>query len=207
MTEAIEIEDFKGEFKNPERNYKIIIIGETGVGKTCIMLRACRDMFVDDHSVTLGADFASYCLTINKVQTKLQLWDTCGLEMYKSLIRVFFKGTDAAMLVFDVTSENSFERLGSWLQELRGFTSPDMQCYLVGNKIDMLERTVTVADAHDFVVKNGLSGYFETSAKSGSGVREAVREIAKELYRSKKGKADEGVKLQLREEESSTCPC
>ena len=177
------VEDSTEEQEETELNFKVILIGETGVGKTCIMLRASRDEFKEEHTVTLGADFTNYYLKINKRQAKLQMWDTCGLEMYKSMIRVFFKGSHAAFLVFDVNNEKTFSTLPFWLKELREFTSPDLLCYLIGNKIDLPNRAVTKADADTFVSKYQLSGYYETSAKSGIGIKTLIHIMAKELFR------------------------
>ncbi|MDR3549285.1 MAG: GTP-binding protein [Candidatus Pacebacteria bacterium] len=191
------VEDAHEEYSDPDLNFKVILIGETGVGKTCIMLRASRDEFKEEHTVTLGADFTNYYLNINGKSTKLQMWDTCGLEMYKSMIRVFFKGSDAAFLVFDVTNEKTFTTLPLWLKELREFTSPDVLCYLIGNKIDMPHRAVSRSDAEAFVAKYQLTAYHETSAKSGAGIKPLIHKMAEQLYLKKGGgKKPEGVSLE-----------
>ena len=207
MANTIQIVKSPEEYQNPTINYKVIFIGETGVGKTCIMLRASRNDFNIDHTITLAADFANYYLLINNIPAKLQLWDTCGLEMYKSMIRVFFKGSDAGLLVFDVSNAASFASLGSWLKELREYTSPELLCYLIGNKVDIEERVITESQAEKFVSDNGLTGYFETSAKSGYGIQELINKIAKELFEKKGINNNDALKLEENTEGGSGCQC
>ena len=205
---GVNILDSREEVQNPDLSFKVILIGETGVGKTCIMLRASRDEFTPEHTVTLGADFANYYLNVNKKSVKLQMWDTCGLEMYKSMVRVFFKGSDAAFLVFDVSNSKSFSTLSTWLKELREFTSPDVLCYLIGNKIDMQNRAVSKAEAEEFTAKYQLSGYFETSAKSGAGIKKVIHAMVERLFLRKEGDKVEGVKLdQQQAPKPSLCGC
>lgn len=204
----IKIEDSHEEPGEPDMSFKVILIGETGVGKTCIMLRASRDEFKEEHTVTLGADFTNYYLKINGKSVKMQMWDTCGLEMYKSMIRVFFKGSDAAFLVFDVNSEKTFSALPQWLKELREFTAPDMLCYLIGNKVDMPNRAVSPADAEAFVSKYQLKEYHETSAKSGTGIRPLIHKMAEHLFLKKGGgKKPTGVALEDGGERHDECGC
>ncbi len=185
MINGVKIEDAKGDTNYPDINCKVILIGETGAGKTCIMLRASKDEFKEEHTVTLGADFLNYYISLDKKLMKMQIWDTCGLEMYKSMIRVFFKGSDAALLIFDVSSQKSFDMLSSWLKELREYTDPNMPCYLVGNKIDLPTRTISRESAEAFARQSSLAGYYETSAKLGQGIRPLIHAMALNLYHGK----------------------
>ena len=164
MTEEVNIESCE-EMIEPKLTYKAILLGSTGVGKTCVMLRASKDTFNEEHNVTLGADFANFFFKINGTTAKLQLWDTCGLEVYKSMITVFFKGSDGAFLVFDLTNQKTFDDTTSWLNDLREYTSSDLVCYLIGNKSDLTKK-VSKNDIDKMVKDNNLNAYYETSAKS-----------------------------------------
>ena len=176
------VEETTDENGIPEAMGKVVIIGNTGVGKTCIMLQATKGQFSEEHTVTLGVDFKNQFLLVNKKLCNLQLWDTCGQELHRSMTRVFFKGSDAAFLVYDVTNQSSFEGLRSWLQELKDSTTPEILIYLVGNKIDLPNRAVSKAQAEQFAAQNQLSGCFETSAKSGEGVKPLIRKIAEQIF-------------------------
>jgi small GTP-binding protein len=208
-TNAPRVEETKEEGANHEINYKLIIIGETGVGKTCIMVRASKDEFKEEHSVTLGADFVNYNLSINGKSIRLQMWDTCGLEMYKSMIRVFFKGSDAAFLVYDVTNIKSFETLPSWLKELREYATPEPIIYLIGNKIDREDRVITKADAEKFVSTYQLAGYYETSAKLGVGIKSLINTVGERLVSAGPKSKPEGTQLveSKKEERKKGCMC
>ena len=146
-------------------------------------------------------------MIINIIPAKRQLWDTCVLELDKSMIRLFFKGSDAGLLVFDVSNAASFASLVSWLKELREYTSPELLCYLIGNKIDIEERVITESQAEKFVSDNGLTGYFETSAKSGYGIKELIHKIVKELFEKKEINSTDALKLNESTEGGSGCHC
>mmetsp|Transcript_19301 Transcript_19301/g.32881 ORF Transcript_19301/g.32881 Transcript_19301/m.32881 type:complete len:141 (+) Transcript_19301:75-497(+) len=119
--------------------FKLIIIGDTGVGKSCLMKRVMDNEFKQEHQVTIGVEFGSFGLKINNQVIKLQIWDTAGQERYDALTKMYFKGAEAAIVVYDVTDDQSFEKAQKWLRELeetKDSESTEIVTFLVGNKID-----------------------------------------------------------------------
>ena len=122
---------------------------------------------------------------VNDLKIKLQIWDTCGQEMYRSLVQGFYRNTSLAIILYDINNKKTFEGLDLWLKDLRQYTSPDIPVFIVGNKND-LERKVTTEEANIFY-KSNRTGYFaECSAKSGYNVKEIFFEAAKLLYQNYK---------------------
>lgn len=163
--------------------YKLIIIGDSGVGKSCILLRGMKDEFKSEHDITIGVEFGSFSIKLNNKVIKLQIWDTAGQETFQSVTKVFYKGAHCIFLVYDITKEDTFTRLESWMKEIRESSSANVMIYLVGNKQDMEEhRAVATEKAIEFKKKEGLEGFVETSAKSGINVENLFVQAAKLLY-------------------------
>ena len=116
--------------------FKLIIIGASGVGKTCLLLRAIKNDFKDEYDVTIGVEFGSMSMKIDGFLIKLQIWDTAGQETYKSVTRVFYKGAHCIFLVYDITSAESFRKAKDWLEEVRSNSGPNVVIMLIGNKSD-----------------------------------------------------------------------
>ncbi len=165
--------------------FKIIFVGDTGVGKTCIIKRTDEDKFEEAHSITIGGDFAKLFYSINQKRVKVQLWDTCGLEQYRSMIKIFFKGSDACLIVFDLTSEKSFYAVPRWLADVRENTSPSAKVYLIGNKSDLPQRPVPSEAISSYVSSAGINGYFEVSAKTAQGLDKMLRAVLGDVYKMK----------------------
>ena len=167
----------------PDISCKGILIGEAGVGKSCILHRLVSDEFREDYEVTIGAEFSAIIAKIQNKTIKLQVWDTAGQENFRSMIRVFYKGSHAAFLVFDITRKETFDKLEEWIADIRENALPDVKIFLLGNRKDEEDnRQIATDTAKDFVTKFDLMGYYETSAKSGEGVREIFMEATKALY-------------------------
>ena len=122
---------------------------------------------------------------VNDVKIKLQIWDTCGQETYRSLVQGFYRNTSLAIIIYDINDKKSFEGLDSWLKDFRQNTSPDIPVFIVGNKID-LERKVTTEEANIFSKSNRAEYFAECSAKSGYNVKEIFFAAAKFLYQNYK---------------------
>jgi len=161
--------------------FKIIIIGDTGVGKSCLLLNFIDKRFREEHDLTIGVEFGTKIIDAGGQKVKLQIWDTAGSESFRSITRSYYRGAAAALLVYDSTRRESFVNIMEWLNEARYNGNPDMSISLVGNKIDLQEeKVIGTEEAQAFARDNGLL-FTETSAKTGAGVWEAFQLTAKDL--------------------------
>jgi small GTP-binding protein len=149
--------------------FKLIIIGDTGVGKSCILTRLTKGECNQEHNVTIGVEFGNYAMVINNdTLIKLQIWDTAGQESFRSITRIFYKGSHAVMAVFDITTRASFESIRDWRKEIENNAEEDILCYLVGNFADLHEdRKVQQHEAIALCKELGFACYLETSAYTG----------------------------------------
>lgn len=189
MSKKLTMEDLgtcevlKDDSTPPDLLFKAIVIGDAGVGKSCILHRAVTNEFKDEYEVTIGAEFSSLVVKIRDKVVQLQVWDTAGQENFRSMIRVFYKNSHAAFLVYDLTRRSTFEKLGDWIADVRANALPNVKMMLVGNQKDReSNREVTVETATDFVTKNDIIDFRETSAKTGEGVINIFVKMAKALY-------------------------
>jgi Ras-related protein Rab-11A len=138
--------------------FKVVMIGDHGVGKTQLIVRYTKDDFDMHSKTTLGVEFTTHSATIESKSIGAQLWDTAGEEKYKSLTSIYYKGAVGAMLVYDITRKETFERISAqWLNELKSFSDPNIVIILIGNKCDLKEkREVTTEEAASFAEKNGI---------------------------------------------------
>ncbi|KAG8980227.1 Ras- protein Rab-4B [Tulasnella sp. JGI-2019a] len=160
-TEMVEAYDFL---------LKIIIIGEAGTGKSCLLHHFIQNTFKEHSQHTIGVEFSSRTISVGEKKIKLQLWDTAGQERFRSVTRSYYRGAAAALLVFDITSRASFQNLSRWLTDARALGSPHLVTVLVGNKCDREEdREVEWAEASRWAAENDVH-YMETSSLSGDNV-------------------------------------
>ena len=145
-------------------------------------LKATRNQFDAIYSPTIGFEFLTFTVKVGEKRIKLQIWDTCGQEVYRSLISSFYRNSSLAVLVYSIDSENSFSNLESWLNELKSQGNIDMNIFLVGNKSDLEEkREVSTDEGRQFSDEHGIKYFFETSAKTGFNAKEVFIEAAKLL--------------------------
>ncbi len=148
---------------------KFIIIGSSTVGKSNILIQFTDKRFLQNHDLTIGIEFATKLVSRNRTVYKLQIWDTAGQEVYRSLIRSYYRGTLGCLLVYDITRRESFDTINMWLSELRTY-EPNISIVLVGNKNDLeSQREVSTEEGIDFAEKNGLA-FYETSAKTAQNI-------------------------------------
>ena len=177
-------------------NFKLIVIGNSGVGKSCLTLKATEDCFLPDYSSTIGFEFRAFYVKVENTIIKLSIWDTCGQEIYRSLIRNFYRNSSLAILVYSIDDENSFEDLDTWLNEIRTNGSPDMNIYLIGNKVDLEgKRVISKERAETFAQDNDIKMFLETSAKTGFNAQNLFIEAAKLLYIQHKSINDQNNRL------------
>ena len=173
-----------GEIGKYDYSFKMIVIGDAGVGKSCLTNRAAKDKFISNYSPTIGFEFLSFSTNIDNKIVKLQIWDTCGQEVYRSLISNFYRNSSLAVLLYAIDNRESFINANNWLKELKGQASPDVKIMIVGNKCDLEEeRKVSIDEGKEFKEKNNLNCFMETSAKTGENAKNAINEAAKILYR------------------------
>ncbi|PNH03317.1 Ras-related protein RHN1 [Tetrabaena socialis] len=162
-----------------QQTAKLVLLGEMGSGKSSLVLRYVKGQFFDYQASTVGAAFLTK--TLPELNVKFEIWDTAGQERYHSLAPMYYRGAAAAIIVYDITSPDSFTRAKSWVRELQRQGNPNMIMALAGNKADLEnQRTVTVEEAHSYAVENGLY-HLETSAKTAANVNELFEEIARKL--------------------------
>ena len=163
-------------------SFKIIVIGDSGVGKSCLSTKATRNKFDNDHCPTVGFEFFTFNIKIENRVIKLQIWDTCGQELYRSLITNFYRNSSLAIIVYAINSRESFKNIDMWLKELRTNSSPDTKVILIGNKIDLeSERQIKTEEGKSFAKDNSLTNFMEASAKSGFNCQNIFIYIAKLL--------------------------
>ena len=161
--------------------FKILLVGNSSVGKSSLFLRFVDDVWNDVFVPTIGVDFKIKTLKINEQNVKLQIWDTAGQERFRTIISSYYKGAQGILLVFDLTEKESFESLNNWLIEIEKNANKNVVKILIGNKCDLEDkRVISYSQAKDFADSNGLK-YVETSAKTNNNVTEAFSEIGKEL--------------------------
>eukprot|EP01061_Rhynchopus_euleeides_P036302 TRINITY_DN611_c1_g1_i1.p1 TRINITY_DN611_c1_g1~~TRINITY_DN611_c1_g1_i1.p1 ORF type:complete len:208 (+),score=102.96 TRINITY_DN611_c1_g1_i1:61-684(+) len=189
---------------------KVIILGDTGVGKSSLMGRYVNDKFDIRYKATIGADFLTKDLSVDGVSVTLQIWDTAGQERFQSLGSAFYRGADACMLVFDLTSQDSFAHLSSWYDEFIIQAGEGREFVLVGNKSDLDDkRCVSQKAALQWAQKQANSDdedkripYFETSAKDKTNVEQAFLAVAKgSLAKKLVSKTDDFIPMTLPEKQ------
>ena len=170
-------------FTQYDYSFKIIIIGDSGVGKSCLAAKATKNIFEEQYSATIGFEFFPLNIKLKEKIIKLQIWDTCGQELYRSLITNFYRNSSLAIVVYSVTDQDSFNNLDLWCKELRTNSNPNIKIFLIGNKIDLeAQRKIKTEDGQKYAKQYNIEKFFETSAKSGFNAQNLFIEAAKVLY-------------------------
>ncbi|CAD6260576.1 unnamed protein product [Miscanthus lutarioriparius] len=163
--------------------FKYIIIGDTGVGKSCLLLQFTDKRFQPVHDLTIGVEFGARMITIDNKPIKLQIWDTAGQESFRSITRSYYRGAAGALLVYDITRRETFNHLASWLEDARQHANANMTIMLIGNKCDLSHRrAVSYEEGEQFAMEHGLI-FMEASAKTAQNVEEAFVKTAGAIYK------------------------
>ena len=181
--EIIKAEVLPEDYNQYDLSFKMIVIGDAGVGKSCLTAKASKGIFEETYSATVGFEFLVFNVKLNDKVIKLQIWDTCGQELYRSLISSFYRNASLAMMVYAIDNGESFNHIETWLKEVKLQSNPDIKIFLIGNKSDLEEnRKVTTEAAKTFKDENGIHYFSEASAKNGVNAKEVFIEAAKLLY-------------------------
>ncbi|CAD5182088.1 unnamed protein product [Musa acuminata subsp. malaccensis] len=178
-------EDDRGEeWEAEEIDYvfKIVVIGDSAVGKTQLLGRFTKDEFFLDSKSTIGVEFQTRTLVLNRKRIKAQIWDTAGQERYRAITSAYYRGALGAMLVYDITKRQTFDHVVRWIDELRANADNSIVVMLIGNKSDLAKsRVVSTEDAMEFAEEQGLF-FSEASALSGDNVETAFLRLLEEIY-------------------------
>jgi len=168
--------------------FKLVLLGESAVGKSSVVLRFVKGQFLEFQESTIGAAFLTQSVCLNELTIKFEIWDTAGQERYHSLAPMYYRGAQAAIVVYDITNYDSFERAKSWVNELQRQGNPNIVIAMAGNKLDLVSpdgalRKITTQEASAYAEENGIL-FMETSAKTAANVNELFVAIAKALPKS-----------------------
>jgi len=176
--------------------FKLVLIGDSGVGKSCLLLRFADDNFTDSYISTIGVDFRFRTINIENKTVKLQIWDTAGQERFRTITSAYYRGADGIIMVYDVTSSESFDHVEEWLSEVDRYANENTSKLLVGNKADLIEEKQVPEDtAQRFAEKLSIP-FLETSAKTATNVDAAFLTMAKELIKTREKQNNEGPSSQ-----------
>lgn len=175
--------------------YKVLLLGDSAVGKTCFLLRYADDTFNDNHISTIGLDYRLKMVKMeNEKIVKTQIWDTAGQDRFRAITKNYYKGAHGIILIYDVTNKQSFVNIKNWVIQIRENTTDKVKIALVGNKIDEEElRKVSSSEGEKLSLEYDLR-FFETSAKKNIGVQETFDYLVKEIYLENHGRNDENNK-------------
>ncbi|MCJ8748204.1 hypothetical protein PDJAM_G00162030 [Pangasius djambal] len=170
---------------NPEYDYlfKLLLIGDSGVGKSCLLLRFADDTYTESYISTIGVDFKIRTIELDGKTIKLQIWDTAGQERFRTITSSYYRGAHGIIVVYDVTDQDSFNNVKQWLQEIDRYASENVNKLLVGNKCDLTTKKVveyTTAKAREFADSLGIP-FLEASAKNSTNVEQAFMTMAAEI--------------------------
>ena len=212
----IKIEEITDGNVKDDFKLKIVVVGDSGVGKTNLIRRFIQNDFQSNSKATVGVEFFSKSFKINDNVFKIEIWDTAGQERYKSITAAYYKGAKGGLVVYDVTSKTSFDNVDNWVSEIKEKASTDMKTMMIGNKIDLKdERTVSTEEALDKAKLLELP-LMEASALDSTNVKQAFYDLLKEMYKEVKKtidvveqteKQNEGVQLDTNQKEEKKGCC
>ncbi|ETN84184.1 Ras family protein, partial [Necator americanus] len=161
--------------------FKLLLIGDSGVGKSCLLLRFADDTYTESYISTIGVDFKIRTIELDGKTIKLQIWDTAGQERFRTITSSYYRGAHGIIVVYDITDQESFNNVKQWLQEIDRYACENVNKLLVGNKCDLTaKRAVETQAAKDYADQLGIP-FLETSAKSSTNVEQAFLTMASEI--------------------------
>ena len=198
---------------------KLIIVGDSGVGKTNLINRFANDTFQMNSKATIGVEFIYKTLKVNKELLKVEIWDTAGQERYKAITSAYYKGAKGAIIVYDITSEESFNNIETWIHEVKAKALNNLQIMIIGNKTDLYKYRKVSLEKGIEKAKTLNMHFFEASALDKTNVNEAFKYLIKEMYFDIKNKSrtnnntayegndicEDGIELKTETEKKKKC--
>ena len=172
--------------KQIDELFKIVLIGDSGVGKSCILLRFADDKFNENFYATIGVDFRFKNVMVDDKSVKLQIWDTAGQERFKTITSAYYRGADGIIIVYDITDRNSFAHIKDWLDDVNKYTDDNPLKIIVGNKIDLIkDKQINNNDMKTMTAQTGIE-IIECSAKDSIKINDLMEIMTKKLIEKKK---------------------
>ena len=168
---------------NYEIMFKVVLVGDSSVGKTNIMSKYLKNEFHDDSKATVGVEFGSKQFTVEGHTIKAQIWDTAGQERYKAITSAYYKGAKGAFVVYDITRKQSFDSVDRWINELRATADKKLSIIIIGNKSDLEDQRQVTKEQGEEKAKNNEVAFMETSARSGENLEKAFEQMMNEVYK------------------------
>ena len=163
--------------------FKLIIVGDTNVGKTNIMSKYIKDQFNITSKSTIGVEFGTKILELENKKIKAQIWDTAGQERYKSITSAYYKGAKGAFIVYDITNKSTFESVDKWIKDLNSYGDKNLTMLLIGNKSDLEDKRIINKEEGEEKAKSFELGFIETSAYNGDNIDQAFDIMLKEVLK------------------------
>jgi small GTP-binding protein len=168
--------------------FKILLLGDSGVGKSSLLLRYTKHEFNVDMRSTIGVEFALKYLKIDNFQLKVQIWDTAGMERYRSITSAYYKGAKGVIIVYDICREKSFENVDKWIEDFKSKADEDAVILLIGNKNDLDDKREVNKEEAELKAQKNKFAFMETSAKDNNNVDKAFETLFKEIVKNYKDK-------------------
>jgi small GTP-binding protein len=173
---------FEEDEKRVEILYKVLLLGDWSVGKTCLLMRYMDNTFTEMHLSTIGIDSKIKIVNLKEgLDARIQIWDTAGQERYKTIAKSYIKGANGILLVYDVTKRNSFEGIKNWVKQIKDLVSSRVNVVLIGNKIDLEDKREVKTEEGEQLGKEFNYQFFETTAKDGVNINEAFEALIKSI--------------------------
>ena len=189
--------------------FKILLLGDSGVGKSSLLLRYTKNEFISDMRSTIGVEFALKYITIDNYQLKIQIWDTAGMERYRSITNAYYKGAKGVIVLYDICRKKSFENVDKWIDDFKSKADDDAVIILIGNKSDLDDKREVSKEEGESKAQMNKFAFMETSAKDNNNVQKAFETLFGEIVKIYKNKnnidlndnkeGDEGMKKNMKE--------
>ena len=166
-----------------EMMVKVILSGDSAVGKTNIMSKYLKNQFLEDSKATVGVEFGSKLFTINGHNIKAQIWDTAGQEKYKAITGAYYKGSKGAFVVYDITRKDTFDSVDKWIHDLKSTGDPKMTIMIIGNKLDLEHKREVLKEQGEEKAKSFECAFLETSAFSGDNIEKGFEMMISEIFK------------------------
>ena len=160
-----------------DEKIKLMILGDSTVGKTAILRQYCQNEFLGKYVTTVGIDFQMKYINLNNKKIRLQIWDTAGQERYRVVTKNYFNASDGFIIVYDITNRETFKSINNWIEQITTIAGENIKCIIFGNKNDLIDKRQVQEEEGRELAKKYKSNFFETSAKSGDNVEEGFKSI------------------------------